>query len=856
MEKLLLVDGNAMLFRAYYATVYGQPMKTSAGVPTNAIFGFATMLAKAIENIRPEYILVAFDTGKKTFRHDMYPAYKGQRPPVPADLITQMPIARQYLKALQIQQYEQDGLEADDIIGSSARQFSDRYEVCILSSDRDLLQLIGPHTVVWMMKKGISEMECMDSTSLQDQYQLTPQQIIDWKGLAGDASDNIPGVSKVGDKTAVRLLNEYGSVEGVYANIDSIKGKLQENLLKDKDQAMLSKQLATIKTDAPLDIDIKDCGYQLNSRQALAFYQKYEMRSFMAKTEVSSDTGPTVSIMTVSQLPAAVNHGQWALFADICEDKLDGISLTDGTAGYYESIDNLAKDEVWRQWLAADNVKIVYDIKQWYHWQDDYKFTINGRIVDTMIVSFLTDCKIKSLADLQLKYHIETADSYQQVYQGQQSLFFDEARHAAYCGQLAAGLLKASAVMLQQLNDLEMNDLYYNVELPLAEVLYEMEKTGLRVDVSKMAEIAKATAAKVDVLQQQIYQSAGTSFNINSPKQLAEVLYDRLQLTAGHKRSTDVKALTKLAGSHPIINLLLDYRKYSKYYSTYAYGLQKYIQPDGRIHTVFNQCVTETGRLSSSEPNLQNISVRNEETQKIREAFIPEPGCVFVGADYSQVELRLLAHMADETSLIEAFKQGMDIHTKTAMDVFNVTEEQVTPLLRRQAKAINFGIDYGMTDFGLAERLDIPVSQAHEFITAYYQRYPKIHQFMLQTVADCQRDGYVKTLLNRRREIPEINDSNHAIAEFGKRAAMNAPVQGSAADLIKIAMINVRNRLKAEKLHGQLVLQIHDELIINVPEAERAKTMVIVSEEMERAMSLKVPLVAQASWGNNWLEVK
>ncbi|MBE6104088.1 MAG: hypothetical protein E7193_04265 [Erysipelotrichaceae bacterium] len=409
---------------------------------------------------------------------------------------------------------------------------------------------------------------------------------------------------------------------------------------------------------------------------------------------------------------------------------------------------------------------------------------------------------------------------------------------------------------MKQLDDFGMNELYWNLELPLAEVLFEMEKKGVCVRTEVLDAIAEETTAKLEVIEKKIYELAGRQFNINSPKQLAEVIYDELALMRSSKRSTDASVLKKLENKHPIIPEILEYRKYAKLNSTYAIGLKKYVEEDGKIHSEFNQCIAETGRLSSSNPNLQNISVRNEEAMMIRKAFIPEEGCVFVGADYSQVELRILAHMADEQALIDAFKNGMDIHTKTAMDVFGVEEDEVTSLMRRQAKAINFGIDYGMTDFGLAERLDIPVWQAKEFISQYFERYPNVRRFMDKTIEDCKTNGYVTTLLNRRREIPEINSSNHSLKEFGKRAAMNAPIQGSAADLIKIAMLNVRNRLKKEGLKSEMILQIHDELILNVPVEEKDRLMVLVEEEMENAMELKVPLLAQTECGSTWLEVK
>lgn len=850
MEKLLLIDGNSMLFRAYYATAYGKAMTTTSGIPTNAVFGFASMLKKALEVIGPDKVLVAFDHDKDNFRRQVYPQYKGTRQPTPDALVIQFPIVREYIAAVGITQIEQHGIEADDIIGSLARQHPE-YEVSVLTSDKDLLQLVDDRIRVWLMKKGITEMEQMDPQAVYDRFSLRPLQIIDLKGLAGDPSDNIPGVSGVGDKTAIRLLNQYDSVEGVYDHIGEIKGKLQENLVRDHDQALQSKWLATIKTDAEIAVDLSQCGYDFGREDALAFYSKYEMRSLMDQTAVSarSQAPREAAVRRVTSLAGITLASPCAVVLQ--GDEPEEVALADGTGCWTLSWDDAQKDEAFRQWLAANNEKILYDVKRWYHLLDGTGVPLNGKITDLMIAAFLSDCKIKTLADLLIRYHAELKGD-EAV--RQTSLF--EPDGGTPSGLIAQRLLTIAPQVMAKLSAYGMTELYWRLELPLAEVLFEMERKGVCVDETVLDAIAADTGEKLEQLEQRIYAMAGRPFNINSPKQLAEVLYDDLGLMRSSKRSTDAAVLKKMADRHPIVPLILEYRKYAKLNSTYAVGLKKYIRADHKIHTEFNQCVAETGRLSSSNPNLQNITVRNEETMQIRRAFIPEDGCVFVGADYSQVELRILAHLADEPALIEAFRQGMDIHTKTAMDVFNVSADQVTPLLRRQAKAINFGIDYGMTDFGLADRLGIPVSQAHQFIQDYYARYPNVRRYMEQTVADCEKNGYVSTILNRRREIPEIHSSNRSMKEFGKRAAMNAPVQGSAADLIKVAMLNVRNRLKQEGLKAEIILQIHDELILNVPEAEKEAASRIVQEEMEHAMELKVPLVAETESGANWLEVK
>ncbi len=850
MIKLLLIDGNSMLFRAYYATTYGNPMSTSSGIPTNAIFGFASMLQKAVETIKPDKVVVAFDTGKGSFRKEVFADYKGTRQQTPENLIAQFPIAREYLDSIHMLRYEQDGIEADDIIGSLASMYPN-YDINVLTSDKDLLQLVNDNTKVWLMKKGITEMECMDEKAVYERFELTPLQIIDLKGLSGDPSDNIPGVNKVGDKTAIKLLKDYGSVEGVYQHIDEIKGKLQENLINDKEMAFLSKQLATIKLDASVTVDLGAADkYDFSNEDALDFYLKYEMRSFMNGMTKTNSKEEKYDISNVTRFKKEQLVSPSAIVIN-GENEPIGLAIVNEAGHYYISWNDAINDPCLKEFFSSDSEKVLYDVKHFYHILNKSNISIKGRINDLMIMTFLVNSKVKTLKDFLLAFHIDINSP-----ESEQMNLFEGQQDSSYSVQVAHGLFKEYPVVQKQLKEYGLNDLYWDLELPLAEVLYEMEQQGVKVKVDVLDKIAQETSAKLEVLEKSIFKMAGREFNINSPKQLAEIIYDDLALTKSTKRSTDASVLKKLADKHPIINEVLEYRKYAKLNSTYAIGLKKYIKEDGKIHTEYNQCIAETGRLSSSNPNLQNISVRNEETQQIRAAFIPDDGCVFVGADYSQVELRILAHMANEESLIQAFKDGMDIHTKTAMDVFGVEQKDVTPLMRRQAKAINFGIDYGMSDFVLAEQLDIPVKQAKEFIDSYFLRYPNVKKYMNETVESCQEKGYVTTLMNRRREIAEINSSNYSLREFGKRAAMNAPVQGSAADLIKVAMLNVSRRLKKEGLRSKLILQIHDELILNVPYEEEERVKELVEYEMENAMVLKVPLLAESESGNTWLEVK
>ena len=857
MKKLLLIDGNSMLFRAYYATVYGQSMSTSSGIPTNAIYGFALMLQKALKDIEPEYVFVAFDSDKTTYRHQIYPEYKGTRSETPEDLKTQFPIIREYLDALHITHYEKSGLEADDIIGSIAKQTRD-YKIAILTSDKDLLQIVDDNTDVFLMQRGITEMARMDSEAVLEKYELTPKQIIDLKGLAGDSSDNIPGVTMVGDKTATRLLKEYKTVEGVYENIDKIKGKLQQNLINDKEKAYLSKKLATIIVDADLsDIDLSKTIYQKESKDAYDFYLKYQMKSLAGKVDLSI-TSENEEITEES-----FKERKFSLVSSIETEKLIGkalicinddnqlLSIINEKNAYNILFSDFINCQNCLSYLANNEQKVFYNLKNWYHLADKNSFEINGNNIDLMVVAFLCDSKIKTIDNLLAKYNltlkVEEKDN--------QLDLFSENNNSTELNAISNRLFYLTKILLKELKQKEMESLYFDVERPLIKILADMEIVGISVDEKVLDSIAKDTAKKIAHYEKEIHRLANKEFNVNSPKQLAEVIYDDLKLARSTKRSTDAKVLGKLIDAHPIIEEVLQYRKYAKFYSTYAFGLKKYIEEDGKIHTKFNQTVAETGRLSSSDPNLQNISIRTEDTSSIRSAFIPEEDCVLLAADYSQVELRLLAHLSQEERLIDAFKKGLDAHTKTAMDIFSVEEDKVTPLMRRQAKAINFGIDYGMSAFGLAENLNIPVGIARDFIDSYFEKYPNVKKYMDDTVAKCEQTGYVTTLLNRRREIPEIKHRNRNIKEFGKRAAMNAPVQGSAADLIKVAMINVYNQLNKRNLKSKLILQIHDELIFNVPLEEKNEVMQIVKEQMEQALTLSVPLKVEASFGRNWLEV-
>lgn len=844
MKKMLLVDGNSMFFRAYYATAYTRLSANSQGVYTNAVFGFVNMLNKAIELVNPQALLVAFDSGKKTFRHDKYEDYKGTRKALPEELIMQFPIVREYCQAAHLPYYQHDGLEADDIIGSLSKQYPD-WDINILSSDRDLLQLIDKTTSVWLMKKGLTEIVEMDEAALMQELNLRPDQIPDLKGLMGDASDNIPGLPGVGEKTALKLLADYGSVEGVLSHVSDLKGKLKETVETQGELAVFSKWLATIKTDATLDVSLDTMMFELNTSEANAFFSRYEMRSLVKAEKIKAapleaDAAFTnLNLRAIAMFPHYRLDGSWP-------HPVFGVAFSDGKQSVFVEADHLRSDESIRAFLSADQPKRIYDAKSFLHACDALGITLGGVFHDAMILAYLDDSGLNDYAKLQAKYHWPDYP---------QALLTEETK--ATCRRIADQLAQDIPVLLEKVEMKAMDQLYETLEEPLIRILYGMEKAGIRVDEGVLDQISIETLAKLNALTQTATELVGHPFNLNSPKQLAEVLFTELGLPSNRKQSTAIDVLESLVGTHPLIQVLIDYRKYQKLYSTYAQGLKKYIHVDSRIHTVYSQTTAQTGRLSSFDPNLQNISVRDEESRAIRKAFLPsDTDHVLFAADYSQIELRVLAHMANESAMIEAFTHGIDIHTKTAADVFHKTPGEVTSADRRKAKAVNFGIIYGISDFGLAAQLGIARKEAQQIIDDYLKTYSGIQAYMDNTVMGCQRQGYVETLFKRRREIPEIFDKNYAQREFGKRAAMNAPIQGTAADIIKRAMIDVDRLLKENHYKTTMIVQVHDELVFDVPKAELKHVAPLILDTMRHAVNLTVPMEVSEAVGETWYEAK
>lgn len=860
-NDILLIDGNSMLFRAYHATAYrGNFMTTSSGVPTNAIYGFANMINKALQLLDPEYVMVAWDVGKPTFRHEQFKEYKGTRKEVDQELKIQFPIAREFLDAYSIFRYEEEGLEADDIIGSLAKQYP-QHKIHILSSDKDLLQLIDDTTDVLLMKKGISEMQLTDAKVLYEMMELTPQQIIDFKGLSGDSSDNIPGVRGIGEKTAIKLLHEYESVEGVYEHIDELKGKQKEKLLADKEIALMSKQLATIKIDCDFDFDLKALKFKKNINSLNDFFRKYEMNSLLSK-EDNQPQKEWKQAQIISSFNELEVEDDMCILLDYDNENyysssLYGMIIQNSKGIYYLRKENMLLDDKLHEYLQSDLKKFSYDVKTMYHVLNRYGFAFKPFYLDLMIACFTCDNSITNYERFLHKFQHQESYSKVEVYgKSGKSISIDEEMKLTYLSEQAQILSDVKVELLDEIKEKELEYVLDEIEMPISFILYKMEREGITTSVEILNEIGDKTQEIIKICEKEIFSLVGHEFNVQSPKQLAQVLFDELGLKANRKRSTAIDVLEKLMDAHPIIPVLVKHRKYQKIFNTYAEGLKKHILKDGKIHTVFNQCLTQTGRLSSSEPNLQNISARDEDAKQVRKAFTAEKGHLLYSADYSQIELRVLAHMAHEEKMIDAFNKGLDIHTKTAMEVFGVNAEEVNASMRREAKVVNFGMVYGQSDFGLSEELKISRKEAHEFIERYFMSYPKIRSFMDETIEFCKNHGYVTTIFARRRYIPEMNDSNFMTREFGKRAAMNAPIQGSAADLIKLAMIKVDKLLSENNLQSKMILQIHDELVFDVKENEKDILQGLVKEAMEDVYELKVPLLVDGGFAINYYEVK
>jgi len=857
--KLLIVDGNSILFRAYWATAKFNLMRTSKGEYTNAIFGFANMLRGALNKLKPSHCVVALDKAKHNFRHDIFTDYKGNREAAPEPLVPQFALVREYLKSANIPYLEYDEFEADDIIGSLSKHFD--VESLILTSDRDMLQLIDDKTQVCRMLKGVQDMKIYDERALYEECQLAPKQIIDLKGLMGDSSDNIPGVTGIGEKGALKLLLKYETCEGVYEHLDELKGKQKENLINGKDDCFLSKELATIKTDIEIENDLDSFLLDVDEASLNDFYDKYEMYSLKGKVTKPRKISKQKCIK-VNQISESLLKGFPYLHFDYAgygyyERPLYGLCIGKDEHAEYISLEDMKRDEALLDFLASsDKPKIVYDIKLIKTLLKRENIEINN-LEDLMLFGFLANNHNTSLSKLARYYELNLEESSDLRGTEKKPVVPDEELLLAVCGEIALNGRELLEKARFELKEQKMRDLYYNIEEPLIEVLFDMEQTGIKCDEEALDILGKEFKRKMEEAKEVIYELAGKEINPSSATQLAALLYDDFGLPHSRgSRSTDVEALEKIKDKHPIINYILTYRKYAKLNSTYIEGLKKNIKEDGRIHTIYLQTGTQTGRLSSREPNMQNITVRDREARQVRKAFVAKEGCVLMDCDYSQVELRIIASMAKETKMIEAFKNQIDIHAQTAMDIFDLKPEELTPELRSKAKTINFGITYGMSEYGLAKDANISNYEAKQYIANYYHKYPNIKKFLDAQVAFCREYGFVETLYGRRRYIAEINDDNYMTRERGKREALNAPIQGTAADIMKLAMVACFEAIKQQNLKSKIILQIHDELVFEVPEAEIEIMRKLIKDCMNKVVDLAAGLECSFGYAKNWLEAK
>ena len=867
--KLMVLDGNSVINRAYYGV---RALTTKDGFFTNAIYGFLNILEKLRAEEQPDALCVAFDLKAPTFRHLQYDGYKATRHPMPDELAMQMPVMKDVLRAMQIPIFECEGWEADDVIGTIGKRCSHAGWNCVIvTGDRDSLQLIDEHVTVKLVSSKLSQTVAVnyDPAKFREEYGFDPIHLIDLKALMGDSSDNIPGVAGVGPKTATQLLLDYGTLDGVYAHLDAIKEKLRTKLEQGKDSAYLSYDLATIRCEAPIAFSPEACLVQPYDEAALyRLFTRLEFTRLISRyglhaPQEAAENGSLEGICTseavydaarAEALAASFQKEHYVTLAT--ESDLSGIAVVTGESGYYFGHEALKSRSFMSTLLGASVKKVVHDCKPLMRRLLELGYPADGFIFDTALAAYDLDAtqgsyELDRVVIHQLGFEIGRADK-EEV--GEEA--------ARVCNRLAeaAAISALYDALPEKLAQNGMEKLYYEIELPLCRVLAEMECIGVKADQMALISFGNMLQSRIEAAQQTIFSFAGREFNINSTKQLGEVLFDELCLPAGKKTksgySTNADVLEKLKGKHPIIEAILDYRAMTKLKSTYADGLVKQIADDGRIHTTFQNMVTATGRLSSTDPNLQNIPIRTELGSEIRRMFVPSDGCVFVDADYSQIELRVLAHIADDKTMQEAFRSGFDIHTATAAQVFGVEPEQVTPLMRRHAKAVNFGIVYGISEFSLSEDIGVTRKEARQYIDNYLAHYAGVRTYMHEIVEQAKRDGYVTTLFGRRRELSELKSSNFNIRSFGERVALNTPIQGTAADIIKLAMIRVDAALRKQKLKARLVLQVHDELIVECPIKEAEQVKKIVTAEMENVVRLNVPLLAEAKSGASWYEAK
>lgn len=865
MPKMIIIDGNSLFFRAYYATAYGNQelMRNKDGIPTNALFAFSNMINKIISSLHEDdNIMVAFDTGKHTFRHEALKTYKANRKAQPEELIVQLPLARDFLKAMNIFQFEEEGYEGDDIAGSVANKAQkEGYDVYIYTSDRDFLQLIDKNIKINIIKKGLSDVEVVDEEKMKEIYGFKPKQIIDYKGLRGDSSDNLPGIPGIGEKTAIKLIQEYHDFDNIVEHAKNLKGKVYENILKNQELGKLCRDLAIIRVDLSLPFEIKDTKYEgYYYDKVYDFCKKYDLKTFLNKVngkwKITNNDLKAIEYENVKTFEG-INLGNDIGIALDYKDEIHyytseiyGIAISTLTRCFYINFEDAKTDNALLNLLKNPMIrKYSFDFKKIIVCLHKFGIQINNNYFDLLIASYLIDSSIKNDLSSVLNLYSISINETQEVSLFEQNAPLDAINKAFYSlklkGKVEAELVKIGAL-----------DLFLNLEMPLITTLSDMEIEGFPLHKEVLDEFGEEFKKKLEIIKNEIYIYAGEEFNISSPKQLAHILYEKLSLPNQKKNSTSYEALKDIEKYHPIIERILEYRKYFKLITTYIDGLKQHIQRDGKIHATFNQAMTQTGRLSSSNPNLQNISIRDNEGKMIRKAFYyDDPNYEILSLDYSQIELRILAYLSNSETLKQIFLHNEDIHTETAKKIFHLTgepnEEQ-----RRKAKTVNFGIIYGISDWGLAEQLQISYKEAKTIIDNFYQSFPEIKTFFASLVEKALKDGYASTLLGRRRYLDELHDSNYQTREFAKRAAMNAPIQGSAADLIKVAMNRVDKLLKDNNFDSKMVLQIHDELILKVNINEKDKVYNLVEDIMENALKIDIPLKVEGGFGKDWYSVK
>ncbi|MCY9137880.1 DNA polymerase I [Peribacillus frigoritolerans] len=872
-KKLVLIDGNSIAYRAFFALPL---LNNDKGVHTNSVYGFTMMLNRILEEEKPTHILVAFDAGKTTFRHASFKEYKGGRQKTPPELSEQFPFIRELLDCFQIKRYELENYEADDIIGTLSLQAEkDGFEVKVISGDKDLTQLSSPSTTVSITKKGITDIEEYTPKHIHEKYGLSPLQIIDLKGLMGDASDNIPGIPGVGEKTALKLLHQFETVENLLQSIDEVSGqKLKEKIEEHKDLALLSKELATITREAPLEVSVNETEYTgMDQDRVISFYKELGFSTLLDKLDVTESAPLEQEKIEVhtAEMTEGMFADESALYVEILEDNyhradIIGIAISNEQGHFYFNGEDALSSDAFKSWAEDETKKkTVFDAKRTVVALRHRGVEIKGIDFDVFLASYILDPaesvdEVAEITKTQGTIRLETDDVF--YGKGAKRKIPEEAELREHIARKSKAIFSLKEPMIDKLQEFEQYHLFTELELPLSIILANMEWQGIKVDIGRLKNMGQELAIRLRNIEARIFELAGEAFNINSPKQLGAILFEKLELPVMKKTktgySTSADVLEKLESKHDIVKEILLYRQLGKLQSTYIEGLLKVVNgKTDKVHTRFNQALTQTGRLSSTDPNLQNIPIRLEEGRKIRQAFIPsEKDWIIFAADYSQIELRVLAHIANDSGLVEAFQAGMDIHTRTAMDVFHVSADQVTSNMRRHAKAVNFGIVYGISDYGLSQSLGITRKEAGEFIEKYLRSFPGVQEYMEESIHEARQKGYSTTLMQRRRYIPEITSRNFNIRSFAERTAMNTPIQGSAADIIKLAMINMNKRLKREGLKTRMLLQVHDELIFETPPEELEILKVIVPEEMENAIELNVPLKVDYAFGPTWFDAK